>query len=130
MKIPYPGLNSVLASKVHMYICKKSVNDLKHFVKCQTFKPYMIYGTNPVINSYIIEMSDIKRNPFNHTTIIDCDKIFTSIKCKYDLKMRTTSRTDVCDDLFQIILSKSNCALEIEIDKRELQSINCLITNI
>ena len=43
-------------------------------------------------------MSDIKRNPFNHTTIIDCDKIFTSVKCKYDLEMRTTSRTDVCDD--------------------------------
>ena len=130
MKIPYPGINSVLASKVHMYICKKSLNDLKHFVKCQTFKPYMIYGASPLINNYIIENSDLQRNPFNHTTLIDCDKIFTSCKCKYDLKMRTTSRTDICDDLFNKILSKSNFGTEIEMDKKDLQTINGLITNI
>ena len=129
MKIPYPSINSGLAAKAHMYICKTS-DSLRHeFIKCQTLKPSML-GSD-LIKHYCDEQPDISRNPFNHTTRIDCDKLFVTNNVRYDIRLRTTARPDVCQELFSEVLSElaKDGYKENSIDENQLQRLNPLITN-
>ena len=127
MKIPYPSISSGLAVKSHMYICKTSTSLRHEFVKCQTLKPSMI-GSN-LIKHYCDELPDISRNPFQHATRIDCDKLFVTENVQYDSRLRTTTRPDVCQDLFAEVLSEliEDGYLQNQINEHQLQQLNPLI---
>nr|WP_296961221.1 hypothetical protein [uncultured Mediterraneibacter sp.] len=128
IKIPYPSINDNLALHAHMYICKTSDSSLKELVKCQTLKPYMLIHNT--IQHYCDEQPDIQRNPFNHVTRIDCDKLFSSNNVLYDLNLRTTSRVDICQELYDEITNEleKDGYQEIMMNQNELTSLNPLIT--
>ena len=81
--------------------------------------------------AYIYEDPDLNRNPFRAKTLIDCDKKFFADQIEMDLAMCTTSRNNVCNDLFLDILNtlESNLNLYDEhLNSLELESLNYLIT--
>ena len=130
MKVPYPSIHDGLALSSHMYICKTANAALREFVKCQTLKPYMlIQGT---MKHYCDEHPDITRNPFKHTTRIDCDKLFTTNTVKYDLRLRTDNRTDICQSLYDDVVKELNedGYTRINMNETELKRLNPLITDI
>ena len=126
MKIPFPSVNDTLAVLSHMYICIKTDGNLYDFVKCQTLKPYMLI--NRTIRNYCDEKPDINRNPFKQVTRIDCDKIFKTMNVYYDEKLLTTSRRDICQELFEEIKNKLSSAKSILLNEQELISLNFLIS--
>lgn len=130
MKVPYPSVSSKLALNSHMYICKTVSGSLREFVKCQTLKPYMLI--NDVILHYCDEQPDINRNPFKKTTRIDCDKLFVTNSVKFDLKLRTDSRPDICKELYDDIIKelKIDVHKRIKINENELLKLNSLITKL
>ena len=95
IKMPFPNINSALAMQSHMYICREITGQSHSFLKCQTLKPYMLTGT--IMRHYWDEQPDIARNPFQHTTRIDCDKLFITQGVIYADQMRTPTRPDVCE---------------------------------
>lgn len=127
MKIPYPSISSKLAAAAHMYICKTNNNHKYEFIKCQTLKPYMLMGNQ--MQHYYDEFADISRNPFQKTTRIDCDKLFTTSTVKYDDALKTTARPDVCMDLYNAVIKELNADgyTSLNIDENILQSLNPLI---
>lgn len=127
MLVPYPNISSKLAVKPHMYICWHSKNPDFKFVKCQSLKPDMI--GNPKFTHYIDEPADSTRNPFRHTSRIDCDKSFATTSVAYNDALKTTSRPDVCEDLFKDVLRELFCDgyQEHAINESELVAINRLI---
>lgn len=129
MKIPFPSVSSKLACLAHMYICVESVVPQYKFVKCQTLKPYMLIN-NPTKN-YCDEQPDITRNPFTHKTRIDCDKRFKTTGVEYDDRLLTSSRSDICEELFVTINKKLlQSGNDICLDENELVLINPLITRV
>lgn len=127
MKVPYPSVSGDLALNPHMYICK-NVNAPKYeFVKCQTLKPYMLYRNT--MKHYCDEQPDLTRNPFQRATRIDCDKLFTTSSVEYSDGLKTTTRPDVCDDLFyDIVLELNADGFDvISVDEDKLRSLNSLI---
>ena len=129
MKIPFPSVLSKLACSAHMYICVASTVPQYKFVKCQTLKPYMLIE-NPMEN-YCDETPDIARNPFTRPTRIDCDKRFTTREVKYDDRLLTPNRPDICEELFSAINEKLlQSKNDISLNEEELISINPLITRI
>lgn len=130
MKVPYPSVNDRLALSSHMYICKTAHSTLREFVKCQTLKPYMLFqGT---MSHYCDEQPDISRNPFKHTTRIDCDKLFVTNTVKYDLRLRTDSRTDICQSLYDKVVKEldEDGYVKISMNETELKGLNPYITNV
>ena len=130
LKIPFPNISSTLAVKAHMYICQRHVGNQHSFVKCQTKKPYMI-GANPIKN-YLQEFPNIHRSPFQHITIIDCDKLFSSLYVQYDDSLKTTSRPDVCVDIMNKVdaLLALQEHIVISINESDLVSINYSVSYI
>lgn len=128
MKIPYPSIGSGLAVKSHMYICKTAYSPHHEFIKCQTLKPSMI-GSN-LIKHFCDELPDISRNPFQHATRIDCDKLFITNNVQYDAQLRTTTRPDVCEKLFSDVLSElaADGYIQNFLNEQQLQLLNPLIT--
>lgn len=128
IKIPYPSVNSGLAQSAHMYICKESSNYKYEYVKCQTLKPYMF--KNGTMRHYCDEQADLSRNPFEHATRIDCDKVFATELVKYDELLKTTRRSTVCDDLFQKVLAElaADGYNKEKVDETELTLLNDLVT--
>lgn len=130
MKIPFPWMASGLALKAHMYICKEAICSDYEFIKCQTLKPSMIGNVSSPIKHYVDEKPDINRNPFVNPTRIDCDKTFSSSGAYYNDSMKTTSRSDVCTELFSKVIHE----LELdgytknEMDIAQLKSLNRLIS--
>ncbi len=124
MKVPYPNMNSNLAIQAHMYICRTADFNNYKFIKCQTLKPYMLYS-NP-INNYHDEYPDENRNPFTRPTRIDCDKIFNSINVSYSDNLLATTRRDINNDLFNILLEKIDSQLpkNIFLDRINLARLN------
>lgn len=124
MKVPFPDIVSGLAVRAHMYICERVSNGSYGFVKCQTLKPKMI-GSKLMLH-YIDEPADINRNPFSHTSRIDCDKLFTTDFVAYKDEMKTTSRPDVCHELFSEIQRElyADGYSAIPVDEEDLVSIN------
>lgn len=88
--------------------------------------------TENIINNYIDEQADISRNPFKHTSRIDCDKLFVSQSVDYNDKLKTTSRPDICEELFDLINLNLNNGeyIQINLNENELVTINPLITYI
>lgn len=127
MKVPYPDVNAGLAAKAHMYICKHNDNDSYEFVKCQTLKPKMLFNNH--FKHFVDEEADISRNPFNHMTRIDCDKVFTTENVQYDETLRTTIRPDVCQELYNEIIEELNEDGYdiIQMNEEELTNINSKI---
>lgn len=127
MKIPYPSIDSGLAVSSHMYICRTVKDSYYEYVKCQTLKPYMLYGKT--MQHFHDEDADISRNPFLHKTRIDCDKIFSSKKVEYDDEMKTQRRPDVCDDVC-VKIEKELIADGFdnkEMDEEKLKELNPLV---
>lgn len=102
LKIPYPDIRSGLASKVHMYICIKKVHATKRLVKCQSMKLSSIISG---ATNYIIEAADINRNPFSHTTLIDCDKLFI-VDVTIPRTLLTKPRSDISQILYDEVVKK------------------------
>lgn len=130
MKVPYPSVNGGLALNSHMYICKTVSGSLREFIKCQTLKPYMLL--NNVMLHYCDEQPDINRNPFKKVTRIDCDKLFTTNSVKYDLRLKTDLRPDVCEELYDDIIKEleTDGYKSIKINESELLRLNSLITKL
>lgn len=127
MKVPFPNISSKLAFSPHMYICRNQADSRYEYIKCQTLKPYMLIK-NPITN-YHDEDPDSSRNPFYKKTRIDCDKVFTSSNVSYSDSLKTTIRSDVCDDLFNRVeemLQKDDYD-EIPLNERDLKNLNDLI---
>ncbi|HAA1162463.1 TPA_asm: hypothetical protein GD612_08460 [Listeria monocytogenes] len=130
MKVPFPDINSNLATKAHMYLCiEKGMN--KSFLSCQTKKPLLLIKSNPPFE-YLEEAPDLSRNPFKHTTLISCDSAFCVNGITVDLKLLTSNRRDVCDDIFQKILCKISHPKfsETKIDENQLLKMNSKIKKI
>lgn len=127
LTIPFPDMSSGLAVKAHMYICRENNrNDVK-LIKCQSLKPYMLYKHD--IQHYWDESADINRNPFSHTTRIDCDKEFVTHHVGYQDRLKTTSRPDVCDDVIRHVedeLEKDGYQ-QIEMDEDDLLLLNAYV---
>ena len=124
MKIPFPSVSSELAYSPHMYICMEAVPPQYRFVKCQTLKPYML--TQRMMKNYCDEAPNIARNPFKHMTRIDCDKVFRTSGVEYDEGLLTTSRPDICEELFAEIQGKLG-GEDIFLNESELLELNVLI---
>lgn len=122
MKIPFPSIHDTLAVQSHMYICKKSFGHKKEFLKCQTLKPYMLRNS-PIIH-YYDEAPDITRNPFRHTTRIDCDKIFYTSTVIYDSNICTNIRRNICDGLHSHLLTLLQNYAIYELDEESLIELN------
>lgn len=127
MKVPFPDIESGLAVRAHMYICERVSNGSYGFVKCQTLKPKMLGGK--LMIHYIDEPADINRNPFSHTSRIDCDKLFTTKSVVYKDEMKTTSRPDVCLELFNDVQSelRADGYDIVKVREKDLVSINTCI---
>lgn len=127
MKVPYPSITDGMALSPHMYICRTASNEKYEYVKCQTLKPYMLIS-NPM-KHYHDEDPDLERNPFKRTTRIDCDKLFLTYTVTYDAKLKTKTRADVCDELFNIIEQKFsyNEYEKIDVNESNLKTLNSLI---
>lgn len=130
MRIPYPGINSDLAVMSHMYICKKAEGSLYEYVKCQTLKPTML--TSKLLKHFVDETADTSRNPFQRATRIDCDKVFYTDSVRYDDRLKTTIRQDVCQELYDLVAREleADGYGVIGLDGDMLVSINPLITKI
>ena len=130
MKVPFPNTNAGLALQSHMYICGKAKAPDYGFIKCQTLKPFMLNSDQFV--HYIDEAADINRNPFQWATRIDCDKLFTTQSVSYNDRLKTISRSDVCQALFDDVIRELNADgfNQIAINEIELVSLNYLITMI
>lgn len=78
---------------------------------------------------YVDEEAAASRNPFQRTTRIDCDKIFTTEKVLYNDRLKTTIRPDVCQELFEEVMEELNSDgyEEIPMNEEELVGINSLI---
>lgn len=127
MKVPYPSISDGMALASHMYICHKHMGIDYEYIKCQTLKPYML--THNPMKHYQDEQPDISRNPFKHTTRIDCDKLFLTTTVHYADQLRTTSRPDVCEDLFravQVELLKDGYS-QIYVNEADLKNLNRFI---
>lgn len=120
--VPYPNAQSVLANTRHMYVCMKENHGNYEFVKCQTLKPSMLIKS-PMVN-YIDEKPDKMRNPFEHDTRIDCDKVFTSSGVLYKDALKTTARPNVCEDVFQAIVQKLQSPTIIPMNETDLIRLN------
>ena len=127
MLIPFPNIWSTLAVRNHMYICMKEDRLHHEFVKCQTLKYDMLI--NSPINSFVDEQADITRNPFVHSTRIDCDKVFTTDSVVYSEDLLTDRRRNVSDDLFGDIQKKlnDNPFQKIPLDEDDLVNLNYAI---
>lgn len=127
MKVPYPSTTDGMAMASHMYICRAHSGTTYEYIKCQTLKPYMLID-NPM-RHYHDEAPNLSRNPFTRTTRIDCDKIFSTYTVVYDDRLKTTSRPDVCDDLFNKVENElvTDGFHNINVNETELKSINPLI---
>lgn len=130
MRVPYPNISSRLALSSHMYICKTADAPAYEFVKCQSLKPYML--ASGVFRHYCDEAPDIRRNPFEKTTRIDCDKLFVTEKVRYDDGLKTALRPDVCQELFDAVLTELNADgyVTIPINEDELADRNAFITKV
>ena len=126
MKIPYPSINSNMAVSAHMYICRNRSELNYEYIKCQTLKPSMLI--NSPMTNYHDESPDITRNPFTKKTRIDCDKLFLTSNVSYDISLKTTTRPDVSDDLFNAVNQKLlNGYSKVNINEGELKLLNPLI---
>jgi hypothetical protein len=130
MKVPFPSISSGLALQSHMYICGQDTEPKYGFIKCQTLKPHML-GSN-VIAHYVDEQADILRNPFVRTSRIDCDKFFVTSSVRYDDGLKTTSRPDVCQELYDDVKHEleTDGYRTISLNEEELVVLNYLITKI
>lgn len=130
MKVPFPTISSGLAVQAHMYICGQDSAPDYGFIKCQTLKPKMLGSTT--LSHYIDEPADISRNPFSRTSRIDCDKFFVTASVRYDDGLKTTTRPDVCQNLYDAVKTEliADGYHTISIDEDELISLNYLITKI
>ena len=118
-----------LSLQCENYTCKFTKEDTPHheFVKCQTLKYDMLI--NSPINSFVDEQADITRNPFVHSTRIDCDKVFTTDSVVYSEDLLTDRRRNVSDDLFCDIQKKLNDKpfQKIPLDEDDLVNLNYAI---
>ena len=130
MKVPFPNINAGLALQAHMYICGKEEKPEYGFIKCQTLKPQML-GSR-VVRHYVDEPADLNRNPFSRTSRIDCDKFFVTTSVEYDEKLKTTSRPDVSDELYESVKRElaADGYITILVNEDELITLNALITKV
>ncbi len=128
-KAPFPNISSKLAMNAHMYICGKDTAPHHGFIKCQTLKPYML---NKIITHYVDEAANAMRNPFSRTSRIDCDKLFVSYSVHYDDRLKTTTRPDICRELYGKVKQTltSHDYKTIAMDEEKLVELNALISKI
>ena len=124
IRLPFPDIDSGLALKSHMYICVDKDEDGYVFAKSQTDTP----SARNSMKDYIEEEADIERNPFHHSSLIDCDKFFRVSNCNISDKLITQRRPDVSDELFETIISKYPDITIEEINTDELKQLNSQIT--
>jgi len=119
MRIPFPYIDSRLAVSTHMYVCMENDNGIR-FVKSQTKKPYHLKENSEPLYR-VVEDANLERNPFKKKSLIDCDKMFVVKGISIHTDLLTTSRKDVCQDLFsQITRALSHDKLSIHLLEKEL----------
>lgn len=130
IKVPFLNISSKLAMNAHMYICGKDTAPHYGFIKCQTLKPYML--NKRIIIYYVAEAANATRNPFSRTSRIDCDKLFVSYSVHYDDRLKTTTRPDICRELYHKVKTTltSHDYKTIAMDEEKLVELNALISKI
>lgn len=130
MKIPYPNISDKLAVSAHMYIYKNVKDNVYEYVKCQTLKPKML--TSKILKQFVDEEADILRNPFQKATRIDCDKLFVTDSVQYDNGLKTVTRPDVCQELYDTVMKEldEDGNEEIKLNEDELISLNSMIKKV
>ena len=128
MRIPFLNVQAQLALQSHMYICMQDTHPDYGFVKCQTLKPYML--NNAAFIHYVDEPANIGRNPFVKATRIDCDKLFASNSVEFNDSMKTTSRPDICQKLYDEVSKELSADgyTTILLNVDELLLLNSLIS--
>jgi hypothetical protein len=84
---------------------------------------------NNTMTHYWDEKADITRNPFSHTTRIDCDKTFKTYGVTYDDALKTTSRPDVSEEVFLSVEAEllADGFKVIDVSEGDLKALNSLI---
>ena len=114
MLVPFPNIESPLAKIPHMYICLESKQP-KKFLKCQSFKTHFRNPSRPPYQ-FVEVLPDIKHNPFDRLTLVDCDKSFTTDHgVSISEKQLTTRRRNVSEELL--------CKLEEKIKHSDFKEI-------
>jgi len=114
--IPFPNIDSKLAVQAHMYICIDKSNVAFEFVKCDK----LVIGKDIKFKRYVLTKPNIQHNPFIRTTIIDCDKTFTTTGIHYPKSLLTTKRKDISEDLYREIMNTLENHQVFHINKNEL----------
>lgn len=125
IKIPFPSLNSGLAVKAHMYICERCHQHDYCLIKCQSFK-----NNYYKLHNFIIEPPDENRNPFLHTSLIDCDKRFSLKNVTISEKTLTGKRRNISKELFFDIENKidEKKCVNKDINREQLNLLNSKVT--
>lgn len=122
--MPFPDITSDLAVKLHMYICRESHDDSYVYLKCQSLKPSMI--GDPRFVYYVDEDANSTRNPFRHTTRIDCDKLFGIRDVIMEDSLKLGTHCKVSENLMNDIetVLKASRPEVIQMDREEVRRIN------
>lgn len=109
----------------HMYICERCDQHDYCLIKCQSFKNNFYK-----LHNFIIERPNKNRNPFLHTSLIDCDKRFSLKSVMISEEILTKKRRDISYELFTDIENKidEEKCVNNDIDRNLLNSLNSKIT--
>ncbi len=122
LRVPYPDATGELAKKSHMYICVETTDPLCKLIKCQSFKPYHMLPNSAPLHR-IVEQPDISRNPFQHPTVIDLDKLFSATRSLFPDRLKTAK--GISDALLTTIQENiSNTVENVTLSDAELKTIN------
>lgn len=125
LRVPYPDVTSELAKKSHMYICIETSSPLCRLVKCQSFKPYHSLKNSLPVNR-LTEQPNISRNPFQHPTVIDLDKLFSATHALLPESLKAPR--GISDAVLTAIKENIPEAVKIvNLSDSELKSINSVI---
>ncbi|QXJ59416.1 hypothetical protein J9537_01100 [Enterococcus raffinosus] len=130
VKLPFPDISSNLATKAHMYLCIQA-GENKKILSCQTKKPLLLRNDRPPYR-YVDCKADIKKNPFKRDTIIACDYCFELKGIHVDSSLLTSSRRDVCSEMYYEVMQKisfSNFGSKV-LEEGVLLALNPLLSKI
>lgn len=128
IKMPFPTIDSNLATYPHMYLCIQE-GLTKELLSCQTKKPMLLLKNRPPYE-YVDEQDDINRNPFNKPTLIGCDYSFCLENVRVSSKLLASNRRDICDDAFSNVQEKVKHSKYHKkmVEKSILMELNPLLT--
>lgn len=126
LRVPYPDATAELAKKSHIYICVETPDPVCKLIKCQSFKPYHLLPNSAPLHR-VVEQSDINRNPFQHPTVIDLDKLFIAVRSLFPDSLKTAR--GISDALLTVIRENIDDTVEsVALTDAELKAVNSALS--